>query len=198
MLFRTVYRKGLYISGGWLMQGAKRNIAGSIFNWFDRISFYSGYVAAGISIILTLIVTLGVVLRYAFNAPLFWIDEISGYMFVAYICLGVVYATLKESHISSEMIISNMPMKVQYAVAIIGYITALLVSCAMVYYGTKTMLVYFSLGWKSETTLGIILWPVWLMIPLGFTIFALAAISRINAITVRLMKTGTIEPPISS
>lgn len=166
-----------------------------VFTWFDRVSQYAGYFAAALSIILTLLVTFSVLMRYAFSAPVFWVDEISGYIFVAYISIGIVYATLTESHISSEMIISNMPMKVQYAIAILGYVMAFLVSCAMVYYGGETTLLYYNLGWKSETTLGIILWPVWLMIPLGFTLFALAAISRINAITVRFINTGTIEPP---
>lgn len=175
-----------------------RGVLQTIFDWIDRVSLYSGYISAGLSILLTLQITYGVIMRYIFNRPVFWIDEISGYLFVTYICLGVVYATLKESHISSEMIISKMPMKIQYGVAIFGYVIALLVSCAMVYYGSKTTLLYFNLGWKSETTLAFILWPVWMMIPIGFTIFALAAISRINAITKRLIKTGSIDPPRSS
>ncbi len=177
---------------------SNNGILQTIFDWIDRVSLYSGYISAGLSLLLTLQITFGVIMRYIFSRPVFWIDEFSGYLFVTYISLGVVYATLKESHISSEMIISRMPMKVQYAVAILGYVFALLVSCAMVYYGSRTTLMYYHLGWKSETTLAFILWPIWMMIPLGFTIFALAALSRINAVTKRYLKTGSIETPHSS
>ena len=174
------------------MKSLRGTIEG-IFDWIDRISIYSGYISAGLSIVLTLIVTYGVFLRYVLHNPVFWVEEISGYLFVWFFCLGIVYATLTESHISSEIVIKRLPMGVQYAVSMIGCVMAFIIALAMVYYGSKTTWTYYSLGWRSDTLLEAKLWPVWVSVPLGFAVFAIELISRIRAITIRFLTTGDIE-----
>lgn len=163
-----------------------------IFGWIDRISTYFGYVAAGLGLVITFIVTYGVFLRFLLKSPVFWVEEVSGYIFVAFFSFGIVYATLRESHVASEILLSRFPVRAQFTVTMIGYVMAFIISCAMVYYGSKTTLTYLTLDWHSSTILDVALWPVWSMIPLGFSIFALAILSRIRAITLRLITTGSI------
>jgi TRAP-type mannitol/chloroaromatic compound transport system permease small subunit len=161
-------------------------------NYFDKIGVSTGIVAAGLSILMMLLITYSVFARYVLNRPHFWVEEITAYIFVGSFFLSLGYSTLKEAHVASDIVISHAPMKVQYVVSMVGYVFVLIVCFAIVYSGSCMTITYFKFGWKSSTQLMVPLWPAIAMVPVGFIVFALTVLSRIYNITKRFRTTGSI------
>jgi tripartite ATP-independent transporter DctM subunit len=74
----------------------------------DRLSDAAGFVSA-----LTLFAMVGIVCyevtsRYLFNAPTSWVIEISAYLFVAIVFLGLAVAQKANAHIQVEILLSRL------------------------------------------------------------------------------------------
>lgn len=82
-------------------------------------------------LVLLCVVTAGIVFR-AFNEPLSWTDEMSGYLMVWIACLGWMIATRHGSHIRIRLLLDKLPGRawrgsevlLQGAVALIGGVVA--------------------------------------------------------------------------
>jgi C4-dicarboxylate transporter, DctQ subunit len=164
----------------------------TITRWFDRVGMVGGAISACLNIVMILLITFSVFQRRVFNDPQFWTEEIVAYIFVCFFFFTLGYCTIKESHVSTDLLISHAPPKVQYVMTMIGYVIICLFCIVMIYSGGQMAFRYISLDWKASSTLESPLWPVVTMIPLGFTIFLLTALSRIYVIRKRFQVTGKV------
>ena len=74
----------------------------------DRLSDAAGLISA-----LTLFAMVGIVCyevtsRYLFNAPTTWVIEVSAYLFVAVVFLGLAAAQKANAHIQVEILLSHL------------------------------------------------------------------------------------------
>jgi TRAP-type C4-dicarboxylate transport system permease small subunit len=73
----------------------------------DRLSDAAGAVAAAATLVLTFMVTAGVAARRVFNAPFLFVEEVSGYLVLAIVFLGLA-ATLKAGgHIRVDIVLGR-------------------------------------------------------------------------------------------
>lgn len=158
----------------------------------DKITVFFAQGSAVCGILLTFVVVAGAISRYVFNYPLGWRDEISAYVFIFHCFLALAYATYRESHIAAEMLYVHFPPKLQFIITVFAYILALLCTSVICYYGFETTYDYFARGWASDTPYNITLWPIVLMVPLGFLVFGLQCFSRLHAIIERMRTTGSV------
>ena len=78
-----------------------------MWHFFDRITNAVGTLAAWIFFVIGLIVTFEVVMRYAFNSPTIWVDEISRVLQIWATCLAAGYALRHRALIVIDVIFSD-------------------------------------------------------------------------------------------
>lgn len=82
---------------------------GPIVRGVERLSDVGGYAAGAMSVLLTALIAVSVIFRRVFNSPLLFTEEISGYMMVALVFLGLAYTMKKESHVRADILLSHVP-----------------------------------------------------------------------------------------
>ena len=94
-------------------------------------------VGAGALVCLTAIIAAGVFARYVLNSPLFFVDEMSGYLLVMVAYWGISYTTHEEGHVKIDMVTRRLPQKIRER---FGIITMVLES------GIFFLIIYFTIG----------------------------------------------------
>ena len=101
---------------------------GGVLALVDRcVQVFTGFLVLA----LLCVVTAGIVFR-AFNEPLSWTDEMSGYLMVWIACLGWMIATRHGTHIRIRLVLDKLPggawrgteLLLQGAVALVGAVVA--------------------------------------------------------------------------
>lgn len=136
-----------------------------------QISNYELYVACFALLILTFLMTVSVFARYLFNSPLLFADELSIYLFLVIIFLGLEYTWIKREHIRIEFIIQHIPAKIQNYYEGVLHIIWLFFS-ALLLAGTLNLVIsFYQQNVHSFTVLETALWIPALIMPIGMIIF---------------------------
>ena len=78
----------------------------SITNILQKVEIYFGAAAVMAIFILT---TMGIVMRYFFNRPLSWCEEVIIYMFIWTGFLAVSYTLSKDNHVRFSLLLDKIP-----------------------------------------------------------------------------------------
>jgi TRAP-type C4-dicarboxylate transport system permease small subunit len=71
---------------------------------------------------MAILMTAGALMRYLFNSPIDFADEVSGLMLLGITFLGLAYVEKDNAHIRIEMLFRRMPPGVQAVLARINWI----------------------------------------------------------------------------
>ena len=91
--------------------------------WLERL-IDAAAIAAFSGIFLCVIAQ--VVLRYAFNAPLTWSEELARYLFIWCAFLGWMVASRRNSHLAMTFVAGRLPRAAQTAAAVLVQLATLL------------------------------------------------------------------------
>jgi TRAP-type mannitol/chloroaromatic compound transport system permease small subunit len=128
--------------------------------------------------------------NYSSNAFL----EVQWYLFAAAFLLAAGYTLLNKEHVKIDVISSRMSKRSQIWIDVIGFTLFLTPVClAILWYGTPFFLQGFRSGEMSSNAGGLIRWPVYIMMPLGFGLLLLQGFSELIK-RVAFLK-GLIEDP---
>ena len=86
----------------------------------DRISASAGFIASVALAIMTIVVCYEVISRYVFNAPTTWVTEVSTYLFVAVVFLGLAEAQRANAHIQVEILVDRLGKEQRAFVELVG------------------------------------------------------------------------------
>ncbi|MFC1971253.1 TRAP transporter small permease [Chloroflexota bacterium] len=114
------------------------------------ISFVCGITAVTI---LAVMVFISVVMRYLFNAPLFFVDEIATYLVMAIGFLGFAYTMKAGGHIRVEVILNRLPATAQRGVQTIDFIFLFLFAMILLFGSIILTLGYYKVGTLAATVL---------------------------------------------
>ena len=78
---------------------------------FDTIGRFSGFLAALGLLTMALMMCYEIVVRYVFNSPTAWVTEISTYLLVAVVFLGLACAQRNNSHVQVELWVDRLSRK---------------------------------------------------------------------------------------
>ncbi|MBV6274234.1 TRAP transporter small permease subunit [Alcaligenaceae bacterium CGII-47] len=90
----------------------------------DRLNMLVGEFSKWLIVVVAVIMTYDVVMRYAFNDPSIWVFDISYMLGGAFFALGMGYTLLKESHVRVDVFYSYLSKRNQAIVDVV--LTALL------------------------------------------------------------------------
>lgn len=146
----------------------------------DRLNTFVGKYAIwlifGATAISAINATVRKIFDYSSNAYL----EVQWYLFAWSFLIAAGYTLLKREHVRIDVLNSHFPKKLQLAVQILGLVFFLTPLCVMVLYFTIPLTwQMFQTGEMSSNPGGLIRWPVWLALPLGFFLLLLQGVSEL-------------------
>ncbi len=146
----------------------------------DRLNAFVGKHAIWLIFAATVISALNAVVRKAFNYSSNGFLEVQWYLFAWSFLIAAGYTLLHRDHVRIDVLNSHFPKKLQLAVEIFGLIFFLTPLClAVLYYSTPLLIEKFLSGETSSSPGGLIRWPVWLALPLGFVLLMLQGWSEL-------------------
>lgn len=142
----------------------------------------------------TVISAVNAVIRKAFNMSSNAYLEVQWYFFAASFLIAAGYTLLNGEHVKIDVVSSKLSKRGQIWIDIIGFAIFLTPVClTILYYGIPFFLQGYRSGEVSANAGGLIRWPVYAMIPLGFTLLMLQGWSELIK-RIAFLK-GLIEDP---
>jgi TRAP-type mannitol/chloroaromatic compound transport system permease small subunit len=119
-------------------------------------------------------------LRKAFNIGSNASLEIQWYLFAAVFMLGVGYVMLRNAHVRIDFISSKLSKRTNAIIDAIGIVIFTIpLSIIMINLGWPVFMRAFETGEMSQNAGGLIRWPMWALLPLGFSILLAQASSEL-------------------
>ncbi|MCX8998240.1 TRAP transporter small permease subunit [Rhizobiaceae bacterium BDR2-2] len=127
-----------------------------------------------------LISSINAVARKGFSASSnAWLES-QWYLFSAVFLIAAGYTLLNNEHVKVDLLYSRLSRRSQIWIDILGTIFFLLPFCLVtVYLSWPVFLQKLASGEVSNNTGGLIQWPAWLLIPIGFGLLALQGVSEL-------------------
>ena len=146
----------------------------------DRVNTWIGKMAMWLVLATTLISAGNAIVRKAFDTSSNALLEIQWYLFAGVFMLAAGYAFLANAHVRIDFVASRLSARTRNWIDVIGIVAVLFPFC----------LISISLSWPlftnawvsgemSSNAGGLIRWPVYLLIPLGFVLLMLQGVSEL-------------------
>jgi TRAP-type mannitol/chloroaromatic compound transport system permease small subunit len=160
----------------------------------DGLNSFVGRYVIWLILASTVISGLNAVVRKAFNYSSNAYLEVQWYLFAAAFLLAAGYTLLNGDHVRIDVVTSRLSKRAQIWVDIFGFVFFLTPMClAVLIFGVPFFLQGFHSGEMSSNAGGLIRWPVYLMMPLGFALLLLQGWSELVKRIAFLM--GLVEDP---
>jgi len=128
----------------------------------------------------TVISGINAVVRKVFNTSSNAYLEVQWYLFAGAFLLAAGYTLLQGEHVRIDVISSKLSKRKQIWIDVLGFALFLLPMCLVIlYYGIPFFLQGFRSGEMSSNAGGLIRWPVYILIPIGFGLLLLQGVSEL-------------------
>ena len=146
----------------------------------DALSEFVGRWVAWLILAAVVISAGNAIVRKAFNQSSNGLLEIQWYLFAAVFMLAAGYTLLRGEHVKIDVIFGHFAKRTQIGIEIFGLIVFLLpfVYSVLTEF-TPLFLKALRSGEMSENAGGLIRWPVYAMVPLGFALLGLQGLSEL-------------------
>lgn len=146
----------------------------------DRLSEWVGKVVAWLVLAAVLISAANAVVRKAFDTSSNAFLEIQWYLFAGVFLLAAGYTFLRQEHVRIDIVLGRFSRRTQVIVEILGILVFLFPFVYAVIQLVWPLVVraYVS-GEMSSNAGGLIRWPVFALVPLGFTLLGLQGVSEL-------------------
>jgi TRAP-type mannitol/chloroaromatic compound transport system permease small subunit len=142
----------------------------------------------------TVVSGVNALVRKIFNVGSNAFLEIQWYLFAASFLIAAGYTLLNGEHVKIDVVSSKLSKRAQIWVDVFGFVCFLTPVCvAILWYGIPFFLKGFQSGEISSNAGGLIRWPVYALIPLGFGLLLLQGWSELIKRIAFLQ--GLIEDP---
>ena len=146
----------------------------------DWLNAQVGKVVIWLIFAATLISALNAVVRKVFNYSSNAYLEVQWYLFAWAFLVAAGYTLLHREHVRIDVLNSRLPKKAQVWIDISGFAFFLTPLCLLVLWlGVPMLIDKYASGEVSPNTGGLIRWPVWLALPVGFGLLLLQGWSEL-------------------
>ena len=166
----------------------------SLSRWIDRLNEFVGRWLAWLVLAAVLISAANAVVRKLFDMSSNAFLEIQWYLFAAVFLVAAGYTLLRQEHVKIDVVLHNFARRTQVKIEIFGIVAFLLPFVLTVIQLVWPLVTraYVS-GEMSQNASGLIRWPVFALVPLGFSLLGLQALSELIKRIAFLM--GLIDDP---
>jgi TRAP-type mannitol/chloroaromatic compound transport system permease small subunit len=149
-------------------------------NAIDWLNGQVGRWAIWLILASTVISGVNAIIRKVFNTSSNAYLEVQWYLFAAAFLLAAGYTLLHGEHVKIDVIAGRFSKRTQIWIDVLGFIFFFLPVCAAIlYYGIPFFLQGYRSGEMSSNAGGLIRWPVYLMIPIGFSLLLAQGLSEL-------------------
>jgi TRAP-type C4-dicarboxylate transport system permease small subunit len=156
----------------------------------ERLSMAGGYVASAALLAMTVGVSLDVIARFVFGAGSKAATELSGYLLVAIVFLGLAYTEKTKGHIEIHFVTARLSAATQRRLRLFRSFVFLAYTVALGYFGWRTVWTSYEFNSTSRTGLDVLIWPYQLFIPAGLALAMLLIAAKILAEIARPVSAG--------
>lgn len=133
-------------------------------------------VLAVLMAVMVVAIFLQVVMRYVFNQPLAWSEELARFAMIWVTFAGAFVAFKRKRHISVDSLVSLLKPGARRVLRFVVDLMVLLFAVVMLWYGYEAMTVTFG---QEAPGLGIPMWTVYVSVPLGGLLVLIYALVRV-------------------
>ncbi len=142
----------------------------------------------------TVISAVNAIVRKVFNTSSNAYLEVQWYLFAASFLIAAAYTLLNGEHVKIDVVSSKLSKRAQIWIDVFGFSAFLLPLCvAILWFSVPWVIKGFNSGEMSSNAGGLVRWPVYAMLPLGFGLLLLQGVSELIKRIAFLM--GLIEDP---
>lgn len=146
----------------------------------DSISTWVGKITMWLILATTLISAGNAIVRKIFDTSSNALLEIQWYLFAGVFLLGAGYGFLKNSHVRIDFISSRLSDRTRNWIDVLGILIVLFPFCAIsISLSWPFFTQALASGEMSQNAGGLIRWPAYALIPLGFALLMLQGISEL-------------------
>jgi TRAP-type mannitol/chloroaromatic compound transport system permease small subunit len=148
--------------------------------WVDWLNTKVGRMTMWLILLTTLISAGNAIVRKTFNVSSNGLLEIQWYLFAGVFMLGAGYGFLKNSHVRIDFISTKLSDRARNWIDIGGILLVLIPFCLIsIWLGWPFFLQAWNSGEMSQNAGGLIRWPAYALIPLGFGLLLLQGLSEL-------------------
>ena len=146
----------------------------------DRGSEFVGRWVAWLVLIAVLISAANAIVRKAFNTSSNAYLEIQWYLFAAVFLLAAGYTMLRQGHVKIDVISGRFSKRTQIWIDIVGLVFFVMpLVYTVIQLSLPLVIRAYQMNEYSSNAGGLIRWPVFAMLPLGFLLLGIQALSEL-------------------
>lgn len=146
--------------------------------FIEKSSYGTGYLSGVVLLAIIVLTMVEVVSRYVLNNPLILSDEFGGYALVAVTFLGLAYCAQERGHIRITFIVERLNPRTTGRIRVVTLALGLLFVSVAAWVSWQFIGDSFARNMRSNSMLMVPLkWPQMVM-PIGFTLFALVLLGQ--------------------
>lgn len=148
--------------------------------WIDRFSEFVGRSVAWLILAAVLISAFNAIVRKLFNMSSNGFLEIQWYLFAAVFLLAAGYTMLRQEHVRIDVIVGRFSKRTQIIIEAVCIVVFLFPFCVNVITLVWPLVVRaYVTGEMSSNAGGLIRWPVFALVPVGFALLMLQGVSEL-------------------
>jgi TRAP-type C4-dicarboxylate transport system permease small subunit len=108
--------------------------------------------------LITVLITADAAMRYAFNAPISWAQDLAGLCLFVLFCAGLTHSMAINAHVRMDLVYDRLPRGWRRAVDALSGLFALMFSGLLAYQAVPSALT----AWRNETQMPsgeVVVWP---------------------------------------
>lgn len=146
----------------------------------DRVNIVVGKAASWMTLAAVLVSTANATVRKLFNiSSNAWL-ELQWYLFSAVFLLAAGWTLLDNEHVKVDLFYQRFSRRTQLWVELVGNVICLMPFCLItIALSWPIVMSKLASGEVSNNTGGLLLWPVWMLVPIGFSLLAAQSLSEI-------------------
>jgi TRAP-type mannitol/chloroaromatic compound transport system permease small subunit len=165
-----------------------------ISNAIDGLNRFIGKYVIWLILASTMVCAVNAIVRKVFNVSSNAYLEVQWYLFAATFLLCAAFTLLNGEHVKIDVLYSRWHKRTQTWIDVFGFVCFLLPFCAAIlWFSVPFFLKGFYSGEVSNNSGGLVRWPVYAMMPLGFSLLFLQGVSELIKRLAFLM--GLIDDP---
>lgn len=142
------------------------------------VVIFSSVIAGAAVLVMALLIPVDVLGRYLFGKPTLIAVEVSGYLLVGLVFLGLVYTAHGDRNIKVELLTDKLKPAMRKRLHGAVTICTIVFSAWLAWFTLQPVMMDFSLGTTSLTGTAIPIWVPSALIPLGFALVAVQLSAR--------------------
>ena len=162
----------------------------------DAVSAWVGKLIRWLVLASVLISAANAIVRKMFNFSSNSFLEIQWYLFAGVFMLGAGFALLRNSHVRIDFISGKLSRRTNAIIDSLGMVIFIVPFCLiMIWLSWPLFMNAFNTGEMSQNAGGLIRWPVYLLMPVGFALLLIQSLSELVKRVAFL--TGHRDDPLS-